>query len=197
MNSNMKEQVVANETTKKTGIPASALIVVGALLLALGIAHFVLSLVGTGRELSGALFFDDELVSKAVAEAQTQTATFREVCADGEARGAFDDTSVKEFDEWCDAVEGVSTGKTPESVVNLLRKQNQHFSSLTSQMTNRGGHSAERSGDLLAAVCSVRPPLEDVFSQTAGAAFSQAIIGIILAVIGGVVLRRGRKRMAR
>lgn len=166
----------------------------GAVVLALGVAQLVLGIVGTGRELGGQLFFPEQEVTASVAQAADAAVPFIDACDNSETAGAFDDTSVKDLESWCRSVRELDDKRTPEAAVAMLRAQNRHFANLTTHLMNRGGKPGEIAGTMLDAACAVRPPLEDVFSSTSGAAFSQSILGLILFGAGYWFVRMGRKR---
>lgn len=174
---------------------SKGLLITGAVLLALGVAQVVLSMVGSGREGLGTLFFHSDQVNTWLADAKHTSAPFRQVCRDPRTAAAFDDSSVKDLLTWCAAAEKLAEDHEPEAAVAMLRAQNRYFGKLTEYMLNRGGDAGELAGTLMEASCQVRPPLEDIFSETSGAAFSQALLGFLLAGVGYWMVSHGRKRV--
>ena len=187
-----------NDTTRidknQTGPRSMGWTIAGGVVLALGIAQLVLSIFGTGRELTGALFFNTQKVDGFIAEAVSAAEPFQQVCLDPASAAAFDEGSVQNLQAWCGSVNAMVTTKAPADAVTLLRMTNRHFTKLTEHMLNRGGKAGELAATLLGGACMVRPPLEDVFSAVAGAAFSQALIGIFMIVFGSWALRKAKGR---
>jgi len=183
------------ETPVLHPLRSKGMIITGAILLALGIAQVVLGFVGTGREGLGTLFFHADQVNRSVVEAQGAIRPLQKVCDDPKAAAAFDQSSVHAFNEWCGAVNTLADLPEPGAAVDLLRAQNKHFNKLTEHMLNRGGEAGDLAGTMLEAGCQVRPPLEDIFSETSGAAFSQALLGFLLVGVGYWMVAHGRKRI--
>ncbi len=186
-----------NDTLKNvpaaTSPRSSTRAVIGLVVLVVGLIHVFLPMVGGGRYGLGALFFRDKAVEVSLADAVEATKPFADVCKNPESEKAFDQSSAKGYHAWCEAVSAVQTEPTPEAGVALLKLHNRNFNKIVERMLNKGGTQGELATVLMESACMVRPPLEDVFSETSGAAFSQALIGLILTAIGIWNYRKGRR----
>jgi hypothetical protein len=136
------------------------------------------------------LFFPAERVDLLVQEALTLSAPYVEVCRDGQLKGGFDSISLRRLERWCRAVERFGASPGPATAAGLLRSGNLHFDRIVEKMVGSAGAVAHKGVALYEARCALRPVLEQVNSQLAGAAFSQGLLGAILATVGGWFLFR-------
>lgn len=172
------------------------LIAAGLLIAFMGAVDVLEAVVGNGRRAAGKLFFDKEQVAELVAEAKKQHAPFVAACADVKTAERFDSSSVKKLDKWCKAVNRFDDEPGVESAMGLLKANNLYLARVSDLLYSAGGEPAYRSLALLEAQSAAKPHLDEIASISAGAAFSQFIIGVVFLVVGAFLFFFGRRRSA-
>jgi hypothetical protein len=165
----------------------------GIVLLCLGLFDMGDAFVGGGRMGAGKLFYDGDRAGELVARAIPYGQVLAAACDDEALAERFDSASVKKFDKWCKAVRAFAERPNPERALGLLRAGNLYFERVTEKLYASGGDVAQRSVELMEANCELKPLLEQVGSISASAAFSEFLIGLILAIVGLVLYLRGRR----
>lgn len=168
----------------------SALRWVGALLVLLALWQLVDSVTGGQPGMLGRLFYPSERVGALLEEASPLVAPYLDACRDSTFRESFDSVSVRRFDRWCEAAEGFAGAREATAAVALMRTGNLHFDRIVEKLLGAGGETARRGVALYEARGALRPLLEQVNSELAGASFSQALLGIVLAALGIFLLSR-------
>lgn len=176
-------------TTKPMLSPRFAISLV---LIVLGVVSAVLSAVGTGRMGVGALFFDGDEASVLIAQADKSLEPVnKELCQNAEMVQSLMSSQILEAGTLCGALTTFRNDKTPEAAVQVLERFNRDLRRLSTILTDKGVDAGGKTGIiLLEADCATRPQLERLHSLTAGAAFSQFLVGVITFIVGLVFLKK-------
>lgn len=168
----------------------------GAVLALFGIWQLTQATVSQDPGLVGRLFFPAERVDALVRDAAPLAVPYVELCQETAVRESFDSLSVRRLERWCKAVHRFADAPGPIPAAGLMRAGNLHFERIIEKLMAAGGDTARRGVVLFEARCALRPLLEKVNSQLAGAAFSQGLLGVLFAALGGYLLFR-RKVVSR
>ncbi len=192
---------MAESAEKKKELPAGRRIPVarwvGLLVALLGLWQMFEAMSGDEPRTVARLFFPSDKVESLVRDAVALSAPFAQACADESLKAVFDSVSVRRFERWCKAVNRFAGEPAPAAATALLRAGNVHLGRIVEKLAGSGGPAARRGVDLFEASGVIRPTLEQINSQLAGAAFSQGLIGALLATVGGFLLfRRKAARVA-